>query len=173
MTEPASVSVSRRIDAPADLLFEILADPARHPEVDASGMVRRAASESKPVTAVGDVFVMQMHNEHVDDYVMSNHVVEFEAGRRIVWEPVMIEVSRPEHQERVGVRAGHRWGYELEPDGEATVVTETFDCTRGPEWLRIASKNGETWIPAITGSLENLERIAATAASGRHPVAGE
>jgi hypothetical protein len=35
------VSVSRRIQAPAAELFAVLADPARHPGIDGSGMLRR------------------------------------------------------------------------------------------------------------------------------------
>ena len=36
------VSVSRRIQAPAAELFAVLADPARHPGIDGSGMLREA-----------------------------------------------------------------------------------------------------------------------------------
>jgi len=36
-------------------------------------------------------------------------------------------------------RSHHQWIYELTPDGpDATIVTETYDCTRAPEWLRRA-----------------------------------
>ena len=160
MTEP--VSVSRRIDAPADVLFAILADPARHPEIDGSGMLRGPHSGTTALTAAGDVFSLRMYNDTMHDYVMNNHVVEYEPGRRIAWEPEMAEVSSTEYEHLVGTRARHRWGYELAPDGPgATVVTETYDCSRAPEWVREATNNGENWIPAMTKSLENLERLAA------------
>lgn len=159
VTQP--VTVSRRISAPAEVLFAILADPARHPEIDGSGMLRAADGGPRTLSKPGETFAMRMHNDFLGDYVMTNHVVECERGRRLVWEPVLREVSGPEGADLVGVRAGLRWGWELTPDGEATVVTEIYDCTRGPEWLREATKNGENWIPAMTSSLGNLERLAA------------
>jgi hypothetical protein len=57
--------------------------------------------------------------------------------------------------------ARYRWGYQFAPDGDgATMVTETFDCTRsGPE-LRDAVKEGEGWRDAMTASLVKLELLA-------------
>jgi hypothetical protein len=46
------VSVSRRIDASADRIFELLSDPARHTELDGSGMLR-GLSSGAAVSAVG------------------------------------------------------------------------------------------------------------------------
>jgi hypothetical protein len=46
------VSVSRRIAAPAERLFAVLASPARHPSIDGSGMVRRALTPS-PISRAG------------------------------------------------------------------------------------------------------------------------
>lgn len=158
MNEP--VSVSRRIDAPASVLFAILTDPARHLEIDGSGMLRGPDDEA-PLARVGDSFDMRMHNDDAGDYVMRNYVVEYEPGRRIAWEPGLAASPRPEDQSMVGGRMGQRWGYELTPDGAATVVTEIYDCTHAPEWLREGTRNGEMWIPAMRTSLENLERLAA------------
>jgi uncharacterized protein YndB with AHSA1/START domain len=159
MIEP--VTVSRRIDAPADVLFGILADPRRHPEIDGSTLVREPDGEAKPLTVVGDIFAMRMHNDEMGDYVMASRITEYEPGRRIVWAPVMTRASRPEDLDMVGTPGGHLWGYELTPDGAgATVVTEIFDCSRSPEWLHKATKGGRTWIPAMTATLENLERLA-------------
>jgi uncharacterized protein YndB with AHSA1/START domain len=142
-----SVAVSRRIAAPASDVFAILSDPARHPDIDGSGMLREP----------GDVFRMRMHNDKMGDYVMANYVVEYERNRRIGWEPEMSEASRPEDAAAVGTRAHHRWTYELTPDGGETVVTEIFDCSLAPEWLRTAVKGGERWRHAMAISLENLE----------------
>lgn len=61
------VSVSRRIDAPAEVLFAVLADPARHPGIDGSGMVRKAHGTSV-IAGVGTVFTMSMHNDELGDY---------------------------------------------------------------------------------------------------------
>src|ERR1035437_8525161 len=82
------VSVSRKIEAPVEKLFGLLARSTNHPLVDGSGMLREAPSDVV-LTGVGDVFAMRMHNDEMGDYEMSNHVVEFELNRRITWEPVM------------------------------------------------------------------------------------
>ena len=147
-----SISISRRIPAPADQLFALLANPARHPEIDGSGMVREAVAP-RPLTAVGDNFVMKMHHQEFGDYEMTNHVVAFEPGRRIEWMP-----------ERVGAEPGrYRWGYELQPDGpDATVVTESFDCESSPDWLKEATQRGEGWREAIEMSLAQLEQLSSS-----------
>lgn len=154
MAEP--VSESRRINAPASAVFCILADPALHPGIDGSGMLREAV-DLLPLRKVGDTFRMRMRNDEMGDYVMVNYVVEYEQDRRIGWEPEMHEASRPEDAPEIGVRARHRWTYELAPDGEGTVVTETYDCSLAPEWLRNAVKGGERWRRTLTISLKNLE----------------
>jgi hypothetical protein len=60
--------------------------------------------------------------------------------------------------------ARYRWGWELAPDGDgATIVTETFDCTRSPQDLREAVKEGEGWREAMIASLARLELLAKAA----------
>ena len=156
----APTSVSRRIEAPVDKVFEILADPRRHPGFDGSAMLREAASDAV-ISGVGDVFVMQMHNDEMGDYEITNHVVEYELNHRIGWEPALSGASRPEDVNDVGTRLGHVWGYELTPVGpSATDVTEFFDCARAPEWLRAAVDNGQRWVESMTVTLERLDAIA-------------
>ena len=41
------VSVSRRIEAPADEIFKLLANPDSHPEFDGSGMLRTGAKQQR------------------------------------------------------------------------------------------------------------------------------
>ncbi len=161
MTAQPSISVSREVPAPAARLFAVLVRPGAHPEVDGSGMLRATAGD-QVVSGVGDVFVMNMHNDELGDYVMENRVVEFEPDRRIAWEPVMRSVEKPEFRHGIGQPAHYRWGWRLEPlDAGRTRVTEYFDCARSPEWLRTAVKDGERWRPAIEASLANLERVVA------------
>lgn len=72
------VAVSRRIEADAATIFEILADPSRHTELDGSEMLRGALTEDV-VSGVGDVFVLKMYFVPLGgDYEMANHVVEFD-----------------------------------------------------------------------------------------------
>jgi hypothetical protein len=160
MAEP-SISVSRDIPASAGRIFCVLARPAAHPGVDGTTMVRTAL-EDVVISRVGDVFAMNMFNDEMGDYVMENRVVEFEPERRIVWEPVMRSIEKPEFQSGVGEPAHHQWGWELEAsDADRTRVTEFFDCSRSPDWLQKAVKGGERWRPEMEVSLENLERLVA------------
>ncbi|MGH3410292.1 MAG: SRPBCC family protein [Streptosporangiaceae bacterium] len=156
------VSVSRRIEAPAERLFALLADSANHPLIDGSGMVREPAPAVR-MSRTGDSFLMDMHRNGDGYYQMRNEVVEYEAGRRLTWEPVRVAAS-PEEQEDIGDPARYRWGYELSPEGPgATVVTETFDCTRSPQYLREAVRDGEGWLDAMTASLARLDLLARAA----------
>jgi hypothetical protein len=156
------VSASRTIEAAAEELFAVLADPARHPDIDGSGMLRRAMSSSA-ITGVGDTFTMSMHNAEMGDYEITNHVVEYERNRRIGWEPVLSAASRAEDQADIGDRSEHRWIYDLEPVGPSTtVVTEIFDCARAPDWLCRAVRNGDRWVQSrvqsMTTTLDKLDQ---------------
>jgi hypothetical protein len=149
--EPTRVEVSRRIGAGASEIFSILADPGRHTDIDGSGMLRGAITDSV-VSRVGDVFAMKMYYEQFGDYEMDNHVVEYELDRRITWEPERRDIEESSWH--------HRWGFELTPDGAGvTVVTESFDCSRAPEEGRRAVKNGTTWTEAMTATLERLDLL--------------
>ncbi|HVT65025.1 MAG TPA: SRPBCC family protein [Mycobacteriales bacterium] len=155
------VSVSRRIEAPADQIFSLLADPDRHTDLDGSGMLR-GPDGATPITGVGDRFLMRMYFDRLGgDYKMDNHVVEFEPNRRIAWTPAGAdEVTTKEDEFSIGVPAGHRWAFELEPDGpDATVVTETYDCRNAPASLRDAVQDGAIWVDAMTQTLERLEQL--------------
>jgi len=151
-----AVSISRSIAAPAAALFTHLIRPADHPVIDGSGLVR-STDHDQILTGVGDVFEMRMCNDFLGDYVIENHVVEFERDRRIAWEPVLKETDHPEAQSNIGVNAHLRWRWELtaQPDG-GTLVTETYDLSRCPDWLHEATREGEDWRRAMEASLENL-----------------
>jgi hypothetical protein len=154
------VRVSRRIEAPPAVVFGILADPRQHLALDGSDMLRGAVTTG-PLTGVGDVFVMKMYYSRLGEYEMNNHVVEFEPDRRIGWEP---EAGRghpdaaPDSPEPA--RWGHRWSYELVPDGPgATVVTEIYDCARVPAADRAGMQDGKVWIEDMTRTLERLAEL--------------
>ena len=152
-----AVRVSRRIGAPATVIFRVLADPRRHLELDGSGMLRGAVTTA-PVSGVGDVFVMKMHFAALGDYEMNNHVVEYELDRRIGWEPEAGRGHPDAATEADGGRWGHRWSYELVPDGPgATIVTEIYDCSRAPAEARTDMADGEVWAEGMARTLERLE----------------
>lgn len=112
------VSVSRVIKASPEAIFDVLADPARHSEIDGSGMVQDIRGESTRL-ALGSKFGMDMKMGFLP-YRITNTVREFEENRLIAWSHL----------------GGHRWRYELEPtevDGApATKVTESFDWSTCP-----------------------------------------
>src|SRR5580700_7732206 len=164
------VAVSRRVCAPAEEIFRVLADPVRHPEFDGSQMLRGAVS-ADVISGLGDVFVMKMYFSEIGDYEMNNHVVEFEPDRRIGWEPEAGTGhpdagvhGRPDATGRPGnwseARWGHRWSFELTPDGpDATVVTEIYDCSQVPENERSGMDGGKVWIGSMTTTLERLDAL--------------
>lgn len=116
---PTRIRVRAELDAPVAALFAVLADPRRHPEIDGSGMVQ-AAADAAPITAVGQVFTMSMFRADLGDYRTDNHVLDFTDGRRIAW------ATAREGQPPAGVR----WVWALDPtDGDATIVTHTYDWT--------------------------------------------
>jgi uncharacterized protein YndB with AHSA1/START domain len=146
------VSVSRRIAAPAADIFEVLADPNRHPEFDGSEMLRPGAS-NKVIAGIGDVFVTKMYFEAMGDYEMHNRIVVFEADRCIAWEPGNPELARN----------GSRWRFDLTPDGSnSTLVTETYDCTDSPKSVREAVDDGNAWLAGMTKTLERLDQLCTT-----------
>lgn len=94
---------------PRQVVFNLLADPRRHPDFDGSGTVTSSVSGPARLS-LGDRFGVGMKIKV--PYRISNTVVEFEEDRRIAWR----------HFGR------HRWRYELEPTSDGgTKVTETFD----------------------------------------------
>jgi uncharacterized protein YndB with AHSA1/START domain len=134
MSDPRDTeSVERVVPAPAEKIFDLLADPSRHREIDGSGSVRDAKEPSRRVK-LGDTFGMSMKLGM--PYTMISTVIEFEDNRRIAWQ------SRPPSV--FGKISGGRiWRYELEPADGGTLVRETWDITeeRGKQLVRGAAKH--------------------------------
>ncbi|GAO05844.1 SRPBCC family protein [Streptomyces lydicamycinicus] len=130
-----AISVSRDIVATPRELFDVLRDPARHAELDGSGMLRGSPQGPSPL-GPGDRFSMGMAQARIA-YRSVNIVVEYEKDRLIAWE------TWGEFRGRRLV-GGQRWRYELTPvngtegtegtdgagGGGATRVTHTYDWSR-------------------------------------------
>lgn len=120
------ISTQRVIHAPAPLIFDVIADPRRHPDFDGSGSVKRVRSDGPARLFEGAAFAMEM--KRVVPYGMINTVTEFEEGRTIAWAP------KPANG--IGARFfGRIWRYELEPVDDGTLVRETWDISH--ESLRL------------------------------------
>jgi uncharacterized protein YndB with AHSA1/START domain len=127
-----TVSATTIINAPAEAIFTVLADPARHAAIDGTGWVREPL-DNQPLTAAGQVFRMAMyHANHPDGtYQMANRVQVFDPPRAISWEPGQ---DTGDDNLRFG---GWVWRYDLAPAGTSgTEVTLCYDWSAVPESLR-------------------------------------
>ncbi|MEZ5095929.1 MAG: SRPBCC family protein [Nocardioides sp.] len=119
MADRDRITVERVIPAPAETIFDLLADPAGHLRIDGSGTVQKARSGSRRLK-LGDTFGMDMKLGIA--YSTRNEVVELEENRRIAWRTLgAFPISL--------VATGRTWRYELEPVEGGTRVRETWDIS--------------------------------------------
>ncbi|MBN9742827.1 polyketide cyclase [Amycolatopsis sp. A1MSW2902] len=146
--EPSRVvRASREIEAPAERIFELIADPSQQPSWDGNDNL----AESKPgqrVHAVGDVFTTTLTN----GWVRENHIVEFEEARRVAWRPSEAGKQPP----------GHLWRWELNPLGATrTEVTHTYDWSNlDPDDTMRNARARTITAEKLAASLENLAKTA-------------
>jgi uncharacterized protein YndB with AHSA1/START domain len=127
-----TVSATAIISAPAQAVFAVLADPARHAAIDGTGWVREPV-DRQPLAAAGQVFRMGMYHPARPDgnYQMANRVQVFDPPRAISWEPGQ---ESGDGSLRFG---GWTWRYDLAPAGPSqTTVTLTYDWSAVPDSLR-------------------------------------
>jgi uncharacterized protein YndB with AHSA1/START domain len=144
-------TVERVIAAPPERIFDLLADPSRHADIDGSGTVV-AAKEGSRRLQLGDRFGTSM--KMGVPYSMQNTVVELEENRRIAW------------QTRgggglIGKRTGGRiWRYELEPAEGGTRVRESWDISQEATLFRpmVRLLTGKTR-SNMEATLERIEQI--------------
>ena len=141
MTNPAKiVSVTVTVNATPQQIFDLLADPSKHGEIDGSGSIQNAQSSAPERLAMGAKFGMDM--KIGVSYKITNEVVEFDEPHRIAWRHF----------------GGHVWRYILEPTDGGTLVTEQFDWNTSRSQLLMRVMN----YPAKNrASIEKtLERLA-------------
>ncbi len=152
-----TVSATTTINAPAEAVFEVLADPSQHVAIDGTGWVREAL-DAQPLTGPGQVFRMAMyHANHPDgDYEMANQVLVFEAPRAISWRPGQVS---PETGE-LGF-GGWTWRYDLTALGpDETEVTLTYDWSDVPPFLRQHIQFPPFTLDHLDNSLTHLAELA-------------
>jgi uncharacterized protein YndB with AHSA1/START domain len=142
-------SVERFIPAPPEVIFDLLADPSRHQEIDGSGTVRGTPEGSQRL-ALDATFGMSMKAGF--GYSMANTVVEFEENRRIAWQP------RPVQSLAKYLAGGRIWRYELEPRDGGTLVRESWDITHEAHPWAVRPLRSKT-VDAMTKTLERIEQV--------------
>src|ERR1700712_2233102 len=87
MTEEA-VKSTITVNAPVEVVFDVLADPSTHEAIDGTGWVRKAPDPHQ-ITEVGQIFRMGMyHDNHpAKNYEMANRVEVLDRPRAIAWQP--------------------------------------------------------------------------------------
>ncbi len=152
MTSRDQVTVQRLIPAPANVIFDLLADPSRHAEFDGSGHVVKPTSNGSRRLTAGDRFGMEM--KRGAGYKMLNVVYEFDTDRLIAWQTIAPGIAG----KFVG---GRRWRYDLEPVDGGTMVSETWNIKDESLFTRGAVRRTltEQTRTNMARSLERLEEI--------------
>ena len=115
---PNTAAARITINAPASVIFDLLASPAAHQRFDGSGSVLGAISGPDRLF-LGATFGMAMKIKV--PYRIKNTVVAFEENKKITWCHLM----------------KWTWCYELQAISDSqTVVTESFDASNIPAFAK-------------------------------------
>lgn len=131
------------INAPAEKIFDLLANPRKHQDFDGTKTIQSNLTGPARLE-LGSKFGMQM--KLGINYKILNTVVEYEENRRIAWR----------HFGR------WRWIYDLRPiTAHQTEVTETFDGTTSISQLWLKLRKAYPWTQmAVAKSLVRLKVLA-------------
>ena len=142
MSDDKIVRVSRMIPAEPQAIFDLLADPRRHAEIDGSGSVKAARVNAPERLSLGARFGMDMRIGL--PYRITNEVVEFDEPHQIGWRHF----------------GGHVWRYRLEPAEGGTLVTEEFDWStnKSPLMLKLMKATERNRV-AMEATLKRLEAL--------------
>lgn len=152
MSNPVPVRHTQRVvDATPEVVFEILADPVRHAELDGGGTVQSPSQGAPRRLALGAEFGMKMRMGV--PYQTTNRVVEFDEGRRIAWQTGAWVRGRK-------LFGGQVWRYELTPlDGGRTLVRESYDLSDATAAPVLSATAGRKVQQAMQQTLERLARL--------------
>jgi hypothetical protein len=129
---PNTAAARITVDAPAQVIFDLLANPAAHQRFDGSGTVKSLVSGPERLY-LGARFGMAMKIKV--PYRIKNTVVAFEENKKITWCHLM----------------KWTWCYELQAiTPNQTVVTESFDASEIPPFAK--------WWLKKTGAMDHNPR---------------
>lgn len=115
---PNKAAARITINAPAHLIFNLLANPSSHQLFDGSGTVRNAVSGPERLF-LGAQFGMAMKIKV--PYRIKNTVIAFDENKKIAWCHLM----------------KWSWSYELQAvSPNQTIVTESFDASTIPTFAK-------------------------------------
>lgn len=138
---PQQVSRRTVIDAPAEKLFAMVADPKRHGELDGSGTVKDTVSGPDRLSK-GAKFSVKMRMFGAP-YRITSTVVGFVDNRLVEWQHPM----------------GHKWRWEFEPVPADDTGSETPDGSNAEAGQRSRTSVTETWDYTGSGLRARLQKM--------------
>ena len=150
--EGNTISVERVVHAPAEQIFALIADAAKHASFDGSGGVDHTTTPPQPLS-LGSKFGMAMHGRPESlflPYRTTNTVIEFEPPRRIAWQTTILG----------RLIGGRIWRYELEPVDGGTLVRETWDISQEASLSKpLVVRGGKKTAENMDKTLARIEEI--------------
>lgn len=149
------LTASKVINAPAEDIFALLADPNRHTDLDGAGMLRGLEGDTPPIAAVGQAFTMNMHQDDLGDYRMVNTVTAYMPVGRIGWGPQIDPTCELAEKLELDVK-GHTYTYDLREVDGGTEVTQSY------EWNGVEDPEFEKLFPLVSEQqlAATLDRLA-------------
>ena len=147
-TENRVVSATRTIAAPAETVFELIADPRRQPEWDGNDNLVEVITGDR-IRAAGEVFAMRTTKGNHRD----NLVTGFEEGRRIAWRPGNAGEAP----------AGHEWRWEVEPVDDEHVAGHPhlrLDRAHGRGAYAACARHAGAAAPCVARPARRARRVA-------------
>jgi hypothetical protein len=160
-----NIHATLTVNAPAQTVFDVLADPTTHAAIDGTGWVRDAV-DGEQLTATGQIFRIGMyHDNHPNKhYEMANRVEVFDRPHAIAWLPGAQPGHIPGRQGSADDPVefgGWFWRYDLEPVGDdRTEVTLTYDWSGVPAQQREAIGFPPFDPKHLDNSLKHLAELA-------------
>lgn len=111
----STLKVSKTINASPQAIFEVIANPHRHQELDGSGTIKGIVDGPQKLE-LGSKFAMSI--QQGVPYRTYSKVIEYKENELIAWTHI----------------GKHVWKYELEKNGESTIVTQSWDFSICPSW---------------------------------------